>query len=43
MSVLRKCGVSEKYVRQVHDMYEDNRTMVTCAARVTDTVAESPP
>ena len=35
LNSMRKSGVSEKYVRIVHDMYDDSTTAVMCAVGVT--------
>ena len=33
---MRKSGLAEKYVRIVHDMYDDSTTVVRCAVGVTE-------
>ena len=33
---MRKCGMAEKYVRLVQDMYAYNKTVVRCAVGITE-------
>ena len=33
---MKKLGIVEKYVRLVQDMYEESKTVVRCAVRITE-------